>query len=141
MAMFIHNRIWQNKINRTLIFSIFVVIWTLLIEFYFLFWPMELIKENVFVSWLYFDFFGYTFLLDLFHTVIWGISFFFTWLAYTIFKDISNSGEATVSEFIYILAIFTFFIIFLNNIFIAGLFLLVGFSEFFYMYFALSNEL
>lgn len=140
MAMYIHSKIWQEKLNRTLIFSILMVFWTFFIELYFLFFPEAVIKENAILSWLYFDLFGFPILLTLFHTLIWGVCFFFTWFIYTIFKDKSNSGQATVLEFFYVLGIFSFFIVFLNNVIIAFLFIIFSLGEFAYLYLALADS-
>lgn len=114
--------------------------WAFFIELYFLFWPSDLIKENALLSWLYMDMFGFTFLLDVFHIIVWGICFFFTWLSYAAFKEYSNSGTANISEFVILLTIFAFFVLFLNNIFIATLFTVISAGEFYYMYLALSEQ-
>lgn len=138
--MFIYERVWSNKFNRSFIFSILMAFWAFFIELYFLFWPSDLIKENALLSWLYMDMFGFTFLLDVFHIIVWGICFFFTWLSYAAFKEYSNSGTANISEFVILLTIFAFFVLFLNNIFIATLFTVISAGEFYYMYLALSEQ-
>ena len=73
MAMRFYETVWENILNRTVILSVLFFFWTILIESYFLFWPKDLIRANIFVGWLFTDiFFGFSPLIDIFHIVIWG---------------------------------------------------------------------
>lgn len=139
MAMKIYNMLWENQINRTIIFSFLMVIWTLLIELYVIFFPVELIKENIFLGWIYTDVFGFQFLLDGFHLVIWGICFFFTWITYVTMKEATNLPSAKTSEFIILVLVFLVFVIIFTNMFIGILFVVITFLEFSYMYLSIGK--
>jgi hypothetical protein len=139
MAMKLYKSVWENQINRTLIFSFLMVIWTLLIELYIIFFPRELVQENIFLGWLYTDLFGFQFLLDGFHLVIWGICFFFTWITYVTVKEASRLPSATTTEYIIFALVFLVFVTIFTNVFIGLLFLIITFLEFSYMYLSISD--
>ncbi|MHA2365362.1 MAG: hypothetical protein ACXAC7_15495 [Candidatus Hodarchaeales archaeon] len=146
MAMRLHSYLWENNINRTLIMSLLIVFWTLLIELYFLFWPLESLQNHLLLGLLYQDFkIVIPFLgtiepfLDLFHIILWSLCFFFSWILYTMIKQLTNSDAAGIIEFVALILIFFFFIYYINNIFVAGFFILFSIGEFAYMYFALSH--
>jgi hypothetical protein len=139
MAMRIYNTLWENQINRTIIFSFLMVIWTLLIELYVIFFPIEVIKENLFLGWIYTDVFGFEFLLDAFHLVIWGICFFFTWITYVTVKEASKLPSATTSEFIILAFVYLVFVMIFTNMFIGILFLVITFLEYSYMYLSIGK--
>ncbi|MHA1992348.1 MAG: hypothetical protein ACW981_12910 [Candidatus Hodarchaeales archaeon] len=139
MAMRIYSTLWENQINRTIIFSFLMVIWTLLIELYVIFFPVEVIKENLFIGWIYTDVLGFEFLLDAFHLVIWGICFFFTWITYVTAKEASRLPSATTSEFIILALVYFVFVMIFTNMFIGILFLVITFLEFSYLYLSIGK--
>ena len=140
MSMRIYKSIWENQINRTLIFSFLMIIWTLLIELYLIFFPVDVIKENIFLRWIYTDVFGFQLLLDGFHLFIWGLCFFFTWITYVTIKEASKFPSASVSEFIIFALVFLVFVVIFTNMFIGIMFLLIAFLEFIYLYFSVANS-
>lgn len=113
MAMYVHNFVWYNKLNRTLIFSILMTLWTFLLEMYLLFWPTDSIKEHILLGILYFDLGDFLPLLDIFHVIVWSLCFFFTWMAYAIVKEITRSEPAGIVEFVVMLLGFAFFVFFI----------------------------
>ena len=137
--MYVYDRIWQNKFNRTIIFSTLMTFWTLFIELYILFWPVESVKENILLGFLYTDIFGFTPLVDVFHSIVWALCFFFGWITYTLIKEISRSQAASINEFIIAVIFLSFFIIFINNITVTVLFLILVIGEFSYMYYSLKE--
>ncbi len=139
MSMKVYKSIWENQINRTLIFSFLMVIWSLLIELYLIFFPADVIKENIFLGWLYTDILGFQLLLDAFHLVIWGLCFFFTWITYVTIKEASKLPSANVSEYIILGFVFLVFVVIFTNIFIGVMFLIIAFLEFSYLYFSVAR--
>lgn len=139
MAMKIYNSVWENSVNRTIIFSFLMVIWTLLIELYFIFFPEEMIKENLFLGWIYTDFFGFQILLEVFHILIWGLCFFFTWITYVTIKEASRLPSATTSEYIVLVLVFLVFVVIFTNMIIGLLFLAFTALEFGYMYLSIAK--
>ncbi|OLS19530.1 MAG: hypothetical protein HeimC3_44760 [Candidatus Heimdallarchaeota archaeon LC_3] len=140
MSMKVYKSIWENQINRTLIFSFLMIIWSLLIELYLIFFPVDVIKENIFLGWLYTDIFGFQLLLDAFHLLIWGLCFFFTWITYVTIKEASRLPSANVTEYIILGLVFLVFVVIFTNMFIGMMFLLIAFLEFSYLYFSVANN-
>ena len=140
MAMKVYNYVWANSTNRTLIFSFLMIIWSILIELYFIFYPLDLIKENIFLGWLYTDVFGFTPFLDVFHLIIWGIAFFFTWIVYGIVKEIIGLPLANVTEYIVFVFGYGVFVTIFNGIGDGILFVGVCFIEFLYFFMALREQ-
>lgn len=138
--MKVYKSIWENQINRTLIFSFLMIIWSLLIELYLIFFPVDVIKENIFLGWLYTDIFGFQLLLDAFHLLIWGLCFFFTWITYVTIKEASRLPSANVTEYIILGLVFLVFVVIFTNMFIGMMFLLIAFLEFSYLYFSVANN-
>ena len=137
--MFVYNRIWSNKFNRTMLFSSLMSAWAFFIELYFFFWPKETLKNEFMISILYIQIFHAEVLGWLFHTIIWSIFFFFGWIVYALIKELSRSGAANMSEFIIGAIVFSVFIAFMNNVQIAVLFLLFAAGEYLYMYLSLRD--
>lgn len=149
--MKVYESLWDNLTNRTMIINVLVIFWTLIIEMYFLFWSVEQIKENIFVSWLYFEPFngisfsvidlnGVTPLLGLFHLIIWGVCFFFTFITYSIAKEVTRSGEANITEYGIMVIVFAFFIMIVNGWPIGLGFVILAILEFLYLYLSLRNK-
>ena len=139
MAIKLYKSIWENQINRTLIFSFLMVVWTLLIELYLIFFPRDLIQENIFLGWVYTEVFGFQLFLDGFHLVIWGICFFFTWMTYVTVKEASRLPPASTSEYIILVLVFLVFVTIFTDLFIGILFLVIAFLEFAYMYLSVRS--
>ena len=135
----VHNYLWGNSLNRTYIISILMVLWTLFIELYFLFWPIEEAERNLVVGFLFTDIFGTTLLLDLFHSIVWSLCIFFSWIFYTLLKQLTNSNPAGIIKFLALIILFAFFILFINNVFVMGLVIVLALGEFGYMYLALAD--
>ena len=135
-----HDYLWENKLTRTWILSILIVLWTLLIELYFLFWPIEEVENHFLLSFLYIDFgLGSTFLADIFHGTIWSLCIFFTWILYTLIKQSTGSNPAGIIEYFVFIFLFAFFILFINNLFVTILFVIISLAEFGYMYLSLAD--
>ena len=148
MAFLIYNSIWGNEVNRSIIFSFLMTTWCILIQLYFLFWPISSIQANLFTGWLYISIFGHQILLDIFLVIIWGICFFFTWVIYTYFKESLRMGQSNLNEYLIFIVIFEIFITILNfgerksfptiAIF-ATVFFLITLIELVYMYITLTK--
>ncbi|MFW9927864.1 MAG: hypothetical protein ACFFD1_00565 [Candidatus Thorarchaeota archaeon] len=134
MAMKVYQSVWENSTNRTYIFSVLMIFWTLIVELYFIFFPIDDIKNNVFASWLYIDVFGYQVLLDFFHLVIWSICFFFTWILYSAIKESVRMPAASISEYAVFVIIFTFFVTIFTSVLIGIMFIGLTIVEFVYLY-------
>ena len=148
MATRIYNSIWGNEINRSIIFSFLVTSWCILIQLYFLFWPISSIKNNIFLGWMYIGIFGHEILVDIFLAIIWGICFFFTWMTYSYLKESLRMGQSDLNEYILFIIIFEIFIAILNfgerksfpTVFIfATVFFLMTLVELVYMYITLTR--
>ena len=146
----IHDYLWENDFNRTLIISILVVFWTISLEMYFLFFPIEDVRNHFLLGILYvIDAIPIAFgiiqleiilLLDVFHILVWSICIFFSWITYTLIKQITESNPAGIIEFLGLVLLFAFFILFINNLFVALLVVLLSLLEFSYMFYALAEE-
>ena len=141
MAMRFYETVWENILNRTVILSVLFFFWTILIESYFLFWPKDLIRANIFVGWLFTDiFFGFSPLIDIFHIVIWGICFFFSWLLFAVIKEGTRSGPTTISEYVIAVTVFSIFIVILVNLLVGMMFILFTILLFLYIWAALREK-
>lgn len=146
----IHDYLWENDFNRTLIISILVVFWTISLEMYFLFFPIQDVRNHFLLGLLFvIDAIPIAFgiiqleiilLLDLFHILVWSICIFFSWITYTLIKQITESNPAGIIEFLALVLLFAFFILFINNLFVALLVVLLSLLEFSYMFYALAEE-
>ena len=137
--MYVYEKVWNNKINRTLIFSFLMTFWALFIELYFFFWPKETLQNEFPVNLLYTNILGVEIFSIIFHTVIWAICFFFGWIFYTLVKQLSRSKAPDALEYGISAFVLSIFIAFMNNIPVAFLFLVVITGEFAYMYFSLRD--
>ena len=137
--MYVYNRIWSNKFNRTLLFSSLMTLWAVFIELYFFFWPQEALQNEFLVSFLYTKVFGAEIFGWIFHTIMWSIAFFFGWMCYTLGKELTRSRSAGVNEYIVAALVLAFFISFMNNLQVAFLFMVVTAGEYLYMYLSLRE--
>lgn len=139
MAMYVYDRIWSNKFNRTMLFSSLMTAWAFFIELYFFFWPKETLQNEFLINILYIKIFNAEIFGWLFHTIVWSVFFFFGWITYTLVKELSRSEAANVTEFAIGAFVFSLFISFMNNMQVAVLFLLFTSGEWLYMYLSLRD--
>lgn len=137
--MYAYNKIWNNKFNRTLLFSSLMTAWAFFIELYFFFWPQATLKKEFLINILYIQIFHATVIGWIFHTIIWSIFFFFGWITYTLIKELSRSESANITEFAIGAVVFAIFISYLNSVQVASLFLIFTAGEWIYMYLSLRD--
>ena len=137
--MYVYNKIWYNKFNRTLLFSFLMTAWAFFIELYFFFWPKETLSKEFLLNILYIKIFDAEVFGWVFHTIIWSVFFFFGWITYSLIKELSRSDAPNVTEFAVGAFVFSLFIAFMNNVQVAFLFLLFTAGEWLYMYFSLKD--
>lgn len=142
--MYVYDKVWSNKFNRTLLFSSLMVAWSFFIEAYFYFWSNSIsTKETLkhgFFSILYIQIFHAEVFGWLFHTIIWSIFFFFGWIVYASVKELSRSDAPNVTEFAIGAFVFAVFIAYLNDsVQIATLFIIACSIIWIYMYLSLKD--
>ncbi|MFW9990495.1 MAG: hypothetical protein ACFFD4_00405 [Candidatus Odinarchaeota archaeon] len=85
----LYERLWENKKNRTVIFSTTLMLLFLFIELYFLMFPEQEIRKLFDVLYLPLEIQGVTTtpLLDVLHVILWVIIFFFFIITYGFAKE------------------------------------------------------
>lgn len=137
--MYVYNKVWYNKFNRTIIFSFLMTAWAFFIELYFFFWPKETLEKEFLINLLYIKILHLQPLIIIFHTIIWSICFFFGWIFYTLVKELGRYKAPDALEYGIIGFVISVFIAFMNSIPVAFLFLVVITGEFFYMFLSLRD--
>ena len=137
--MFVYGKVWNNKFNRTMIFSFLMTLWSFFIELYFFFWPKETLEKEFLIDLLYIKILHVQVFLIIFHTIIWSICFFFGWIFYTLVKELSRSKAPDAMEYGIAGIVISIFIAFMNSVPVALLFLVVITGEFAYMYLSVRD--
>lgn len=138
--MYVYDKVWSNKFNRTMIFSSLMTLWAVFIELFYFFWPKETLQNEFLLNFVYIKTFDVEIVGIIFHTIIWSIAFFFGWLIYTLSKEMSRSRSAGANEYILSAFVVSLFIAFMNeSVIIAFLFLVVVAGEYLYMYLSLRD--
>lgn len=142
--MYVYDKVWSNKFNRTLLFSSLMTVWAFFIEAFFFFWKqdpssLDTLKNGFPFSILYIQIFHAAVFGWIFHTIIWSIFFFFGWIVYTLIKELSRSDAPNVQEYAIGAFVFALFIAYMNNIQIATLFIVAVSLEWLYMYLSLRD--
>lgn len=137
--MYVYDKLWYNKYNRTMIFSFLMTCWAFFIELYFFFWPSETLQKEFIIGLLYTKIFNVEIFSIIFHAIIWSICFFFGWIFYAFVKELSRSKSPDALEYGIAGFVLSIFIAYMNNIPVALLFLVVISGEFAYMYLSLRS--
>jgi hypothetical protein len=105
----LYERLWENKRNRTLIFSTTIMLLFTFIELYFIMFPEEEIRKYFDLLYLPIEILGVTVtpFLDVLHVILWTIIFFFFIIMYGFGKEALTGQRMAVMDLIVIGVIFT----------------------------------
>lgn len=136
----LYNRLWKKIEIRTVILATLLTVMGIMIELYFIFFPLDEIKSIAGFLFIEFEFLGNTLtpLLSIFHLVISLLIFFNTITIYALIRDYAG-GRTGLIEIGGIAAIYALFSLMIFDILFMALFISGVLLLFLYMYLSLSE--